>query len=161
MNSHSLSPQIAANEPFAFQKITKRAGIDTLVLNPLEIMESCEIVNVLETAFFDFPNFPEAKKKFHVIYFQLAPQYSSLKGLFNGLISIGQPNGVLLEIEKEKLTYSLKYYESDQEKINEYLNKIFRIVLEEIRFKSILKKIIQNQVVFAKEEQLLRSELFA
>jgi hypothetical protein len=161
MSHQSIASPNHFNEVFAFQKILKKEVNGTPSLSPLQILESCEMVEVMETAFFDFPNFPEAKKKFHVIYFQLAPQYSFLKGLFNGLISIGQPKGVLLEIEKEKETYSLKFYESEKLNVNNYLNKIFRIVLEEIRFKRILKKIIQNQEIFAKEEQLLKSELFA
>jgi hypothetical protein len=161
MPYQSITAPNHSPEVFAFQKISKKEVKGTPYLSPLQILESCEMVEVMEAAFFDFPNFPEARKKFHVIYFQLAPHYSSLKGLFNGLISIGQPKGVLLEFEKEKLTYSLKFYESNKVNVNDYLNKIFRIVSEEIRFKRILKKIIQNQEAFAKEEHLLKAELFA
>ncbi|WP_373493020.1 hypothetical protein [Aquiflexum sp.] len=161
MNLHSLSTQIAANESFAFQKITKKEGANTKGLNPLEIMESCGMVNVLETASFNFPNFPEAKKSFQVIYFELSEEFQAVKGLFNGLISLGQEEGVILESEKELSRYSLKYYVSDEMAVNSYLTKIFRFVSDEIRFKQILKKSIANQKAFAKEEQLLRMELFA
>lgn len=81
--------------------------------------------------------------------------------MVNGLISIGQPDGVILEFEKENAIYSLKFYDANVLKVSNYLHKIFRMVSEEIRFKSILKKIIQNQQVFEKEEQLLKAELFA
>lgn len=161
MSTQSLSAQIPAIDAFAFQKITKKEGVSTQGLNPLEIMASCDMVNVLETASFDFPNFPEAKKSFQVIYFELSEEFQSIKGLFNGLISFGQPDGVILDFEKDLSRYSLKYYVSGQEAVNSYLTKIFRFVSEEIRFKKILSKSIANQKAFAKEEQLLKMELFA
>ncbi|WP_373522906.1 hypothetical protein [Aquiflexum sp.] len=161
MSSHSLPTQTAAIEIFAFQKITKKEGAYTKDLNPLEIIESCEMVNVLETASFDFPNFPEAKKSFHVIYFELSEEFQAVKGLFNGLISLGHKDAVILDFEKDLSRYSLKFYVSQEAEVNNYLNKIFRFVSDEIRFKKILKKSIANQKAFAKEEQLLRKELFA
>jgi hypothetical protein len=112
MNSHSLSTQIAANESFAFQKITKKQEINAKGLNPLAIMKSCEMVNVIETASFDFPNFPEAKKSFQVIYFELSEEFHAIKGLFNGLINLGHKDAVILDFEKELSRYSLKFYVS-------------------------------------------------
>ena len=161
MSSQSLSAHIPANDSFAFQKISKKTGTNISGLNPLEIMRSCEMVNVLEIASFDFPNYPEAKKSFQVIYFELSEEYQSIKGLFNGLISFGQSEGVILEFEKDLSRYSLKYYVSNQEAVSNYMTKIFRFVSDEIRFKRILKKTIENQKAFAKEEQLLKMELFA
>jgi hypothetical protein len=161
MSSQSLSTSFAANESFAFQKITKKQGVNATGLNPLEIMESCEMVNVTETASFDFPNYPEARKSFHVIYFKLSPDFVIHRGLFNGLISIGKSAGVILEFQKELNTYNLKYYRSDETKASLYISKIFRFISDEIRFKQILKKSIANQKAFAKEEQFLKLELFA
>ncbi len=161
MSSQSLATQFPANESFAFQKITKKQGFNATGLNPLEIMESCEMVHVIETASFDFPNYPEARKSFHVIYFSLSPNFVIQRGLFNGLISIGKPAGVLLEFQKELGTYTLKYYQANETLAKLYISKIFRLVSEEIRFKNILKRSIANQKAFAKEEQLLKMELFS
>ena len=127
----------------------------------MEIMESCEMVNVIETASFDFPNFPEAKKSFQVIYFELSEEFHAIKGLFNGIINLGHKDAVILYFEKELSRYSLKYYVADEEGVNSYLTKIFRFLSEEIRFKQILKQSIENQKAFAREEQLLKMELFA
>ena len=63
--------------------------------------------------------------------------------------------------EKERKIYSLKYYKSDEEVVNVYLNRVFRFVSEEIRFKRILRKMLENQKAFAKEEGLLKAELFS
>lgn len=161
MSTNSLSTFSSANDSFAFQKITKKEGANTKGLSPLEIMISCEMVNVLETASFDFPNFPEAKKSFQVIYFELSEEFQAVKGLFNGLISLGHKDAVILDFEKDLSRYSLKFYVSQEAEVTNYLNKIFRFVSDEIRFKKILKKSIENQKAFAKEEQLLKMELFA
>lgn len=161
MSSQSLSTSFAANESFAFQKITKKQGVNVTGLNPLEIIESCEMVNVIETASFDFPNFPEANKSFQVIYFELSEEFHKIRGLFNGLINLGHKDAVILDFEKELSRYSLKFYVSEEEGVKNYLTKIFRFISEEIRFKQILKKSIANQRAFAKEEQFLKMELFA
>lgn len=161
MSSQSLSTQFAANESFAFQKITKKQGINVTALNPLAILKSCEMVKVIETASFDFPNFPEAKKSFQVIYFELSEEFHVIKGLFNGIINLGHKDAVILDYEKELSRYSLKFYVSEEEGVKKYLTKIFRFISDEIRFKQILKRSIANQKAFAKEEQLLKMELFS
>lgn len=161
MSSQSLSTQFSANESFAFQKITKKQEINATGLNPLAIMKSCEMVHVIETASFDFPNFPEAKKSFQVIYFELSEEFYAIRGLFNGLINLGHKDAVILDFEKELSRYSLKFYISEEEGVKNYLTKIFRLVSEEIRFRQVLKRSIANQKAFAKAEQFLKMELFA
>lgn len=127
---------------------------------PLEILESSGMLEVVGTSSFDFPNFIGAKKSFHLINFRLIEDFEGLKGLFNGLISLGQPKGVLVDFEKDRMLYSIKYYRSDENTVNAYLNRIFGFLTEEIRFKRILRKLIENQEAFAKEEALLKGELF-
>ncbi|MDO9554732.1 hypothetical protein [Rhodonellum sp.] len=154
------SANAPANSNFAFQKVSKT---QTTVENPLSVMDlmvACGIVQVTETASFDFPNFPEAKKSFQVIYFELSSDYATHTSLFGGLVSLGKPNGVILQQNRELGNFTLKFYASNSETVKSYLQKIFGIVEEEIRFKSILKKIIQNQQRFENEEQLLKKELF-
>ncbi|MFD2200742.1 hypothetical protein [Shivajiella indica] len=150
-----------SNEEFSFWKVSKKDSLTGNIIDPVQILESCGMVELVGTASFDFPNFPEANKSFNLINFKLTNGFTELKGLLNGLISIGKPIGVMAEFEKERGIYSLKYYKADEPTVNAYLKKIFRIVSEEIRFKLILRKLIENQKAFAKEEQLLKAELFA
>jgi hypothetical protein len=109
------------------KKSPKSKGSMLTGLNPLEIMESCEMVNVIETASFDFPNFPEAKKSFQVIYFELSEEFHKIRGLFNGLINLGHKDAVILDFEKELSRYSLKFYVSEEEGVKNYLTKIFNL----------------------------------
>jgi hypothetical protein len=122
---------------------------------------ACDMVDLTGQGSFDFPNFPETNKSFQVLYFKLSSEFESLKGLFNGLISIGQPNGVILEFQKELNTYSLKFYTANETFVSCYFSKITKLISEEVRFKKILKKVIENQKSFEAEGKLLRNEIFA
>jgi hypothetical protein len=160
MSVQKTSVQTPSQELFSFQKISKRSENPSQSINAVEMLNGCEMVQLTGQGSFDFPNFPEAKKSFQVLYFKLSADFESLKGLFNGLISIGQPKGVILEFQKELNTYTLKFYTADEPSVFHYFSKITKVVSEEIRFKKILKKIIENQKSFEAEGQLLRNELF-
>lgn len=155
-NSATANPEV-----FSFQKVSKTEGSQTSTTTVLELMQGNEMLEVTGHANFDFPNFPEAKKQFNVVYFKLSNDFDALKGLFLGLTSIGQPAGVILEQQKELGTFSLKFYTANQQKAAAYITKITKLLSEEIRFKAILKRLIANQQAFAAGEQLLQKELFA
>lgn len=146
---------------FAFKEVSRNPESDTEALTVAELLDSSKFVLVSETNSFSFPNFPEAKKSFQVYYLDLHPNFSAFTGLFKGLIYSGKPEGVILEHNRELGNYTLKYYDSKGETVKNYLQKIFGVLDEEIRFKAILRKVIQNQKRINMEEQLLRQELFS
>lgn len=161
MNSQISTQQAPVQESFTFQSVSKRSVILAPSVSVIEMITDCDMVELTGQGSFDFPNFPEANKSFQVVYFKLGADFESLKGLFNGLISIGQPQGVILEFQKDLNTYTLKFYSSNEPAVAGYFSKITRVISEEIRFKKILKKIIENQKSFEAEGQLLRNEIFA
>jgi hypothetical protein len=161
MASQISSQQAPVQESFSFQTVSKRSEILSNPVNVAEMIMACEMVELTGQGSFNFPNFPEANKNFQVLYFKLTSDFENLKGLFNGLISIGQPQGVIVEFQKELNTYSLKFYSSNESAAAGYFSKITKVISEEIRFKMILKKIIENQKAFEAEGQLLRNEIFA
>lgn len=161
MASQISTQQSPIQESFTFQSVSKRSENLSNQVNLTEMIMACDMVELTGMGSFDFPNYPGANKSFKVLYFRLASDFESLKGLFNGLISIGQPNGVILEFQKELNTYTLKFYSSNEPVVSGYFSKITKVISEEIRFKKILKKIIENQKSFEAEGQLLRNEIFA
>lgn len=161
MASQISTQQAPVQESFTFQSVSKRSEILAPSVSVTEMIIACDMVELIGMGSFDFPNYPGANKSFQVLYFRLASDFESLKGLFNGLISIGQPNGVILEFQKELNTYTLKFYSSNEPVVSGYFSKITKVISEEIRFKKILKKIIENQKSFEAEGQLLRNEIFA
>ncbi|MCL6260172.1 hypothetical protein M3O96_13810 [Aquiflexum sp. TKW24L] len=161
MASQITSQQAPVQESFSFQTVSKRSEILSNPVNVVDMIMACEMVELTGQGSFNFPNYPEANKNFQVLYFKLTSDFENLKGLFNGLISIGQPQGVILEFQKELNTYTLKFYSSNEIAAAGYFSKITKVISEEIRFKKILKKIIENQKAFEAEGQLLRNEIFA
>ena len=161
MASQLSTQQASVQESFTFQSVSKRSEFLAPAVSVTEMLMACDMVDLTGQASFNFPNFPEANKSFQVLYFKLSSEFESLKGLFNGLISIGQPNGVILEFQKDLNTYSLKFYTSNENTVAGYFSKISKVISEEIRFKKILKKVIENQKSFEAEGQLLRNEIFA
>jgi hypothetical protein len=161
MASQISTQQAQVQESFTFQSVSKKSEIITPSVSVTEIIMACEIVELTGKGFFDFPNYPGANKSFQVMYFKLALDFESMQGLFNGLISIGQPNGVILEYQKDLNTYSLKFYTANESAVGQYFAKITRVISEEVRFKKILRKTIENQKSFEAEGQLLRNELFS
>jgi hypothetical protein len=157
----SITSEIRNAKSFNFQNISKRADLKSSSFSVLQIFGACEMFEVIESVNFDFPNFPEANKTFHAIYFNINPSFYSLKGLFRGLVSLGKPLGVILEYTVEKDEFTLKYYESNSNAVETYLIKIIEHVREEIRFKSILNTILLNQRKIKTEESLLWQKLFA
>ncbi|MCH7414489.1 hypothetical protein MM213_13400 [Belliella sp. R4-6] len=146
---------------FAFQNISRKSNTGSQDLGVMNVLEMCAMINVTDSAKFDFPNFPEARKTFHAVYFQINESYSSLKGLFRGLASLGKPEGVVLEYVSENETFTLKFYASNEQLTKAYLNKIIKSIEDEIRFKSILNQIIENQRIIKAEQSLLLQKLFA
>jgi hypothetical protein len=161
MASQIYTQQAPVQESFTFQSVSKRPEILSPAVSVVDMIMASDMVELTGQGSFDFPNFPEANKSFQVLYFKLASEFEGLRGLFNGLISIGQPKGVILEFQKELNTYTLKFYTADKLSVAQYFAKITKVISEEIRFKSILKQIIENQKSFEAEGQLLRNELFA
>jgi hypothetical protein len=161
MASQISTQQAPVQESFTFQSVSKRSENLSPEVSVAEMIMASEMVELTGQGSFNFPNFPEANKNFNVFYFKIKPEFESLKGLFNGLVSLGQPKGVILEIQKELDTYSLKFYSTNESAVSGYFAKITKLISEEIRFKKILKKIIENQKAFEAEGYLLRNEIFA
>jgi hypothetical protein len=149
------------SEVYAFQNVSKNTFAPPPNLTAVELISQCEMLMVSHKSSFAFPNYPEAKKQFNVIYFSLTAEFEDLKGLFFGLTSIGQPAGIILEHQKELGTFSLKFYSNQSHEAAGYIDRIIKLVKEEIRFKKILKRILFNQREFESGEQLLRKELFS
>jgi len=158
MSIHNSSPSV--QDQFAFQSISKKSKKSYTNSTVLDIMESCGMVDIKEVREVDFAHHPDTNKNFKVLEFNLAGNAASLKGLFNGMICLGNPKEVSLNFQKDLDSYVFKYYESDEKVAVKYFEKIVNIIEDEIRFKSILRKVIDNLKAFDTSQQLLRNELY-
>ncbi|MCH7400579.1 hypothetical protein ACFOUP_11460 [Belliella kenyensis] len=160
-NTASISTEIQKAGAFAFQNISRARRSESTAVSVIGMLEMCGMLDVVESSSFDFPNFPEAKKQFHVVYFTINESFSSLRGLFRGLTSLGKPGEVILENDASKGLFTLKYYQSNERKVKSYLATLIETVENELRFKQILNQIIENQRKIKAEQSLLLQKLFA
>ncbi|MDN3670223.1 hypothetical protein QWY93_12900 [Echinicola jeungdonensis] len=156
-NSYNHSEK--TSQTFSFNSINRNEPKTSQPKDLLNWLEGHEAVEIEGIGGFDFKNFPESQKKFQTIYFHLKGEVESFYSLFRGLVLAGHPKEVFIESIHEKRYFTLKYYQSNEGIAKAYVNKLFKLIEDEIRFKKVLKKIIQNQKKHQLEESLLYSEL--
>jgi len=154
---HKSSPSV--QDQYAFQSISKKSEKSFSSNTVLEIMESCDMVVLNDKRAADFAGYHESAKNYTVLEFNLSGNAVPLKGLFNGIISLGNPKEVSLTHQKELGSYILKFYDKDEKTAVAYFSKIISIIEDEIRFKTILHKVIENLKAFDTSQQLLKKEL--
>lgn len=160
MQANPSQPAIQIQETFPFREVSKKGSWVQTHVSVERVLAECGMVEIVGRAGFGFPNFPESKKVFQVAYFKINEGFKPIQPLFNGLISIGQPSRGTVEYYQALETFAVKYYQDDEQETASYLEKVFLVLKEEIRFKQILKTVIEKQARFEKESLLLNRELF-
>ncbi|WP_186756436.1 hypothetical protein [Echinicola salinicaeni] len=144
---------------FSFKSVIRNNVQDRSNINVYDWLQQHDAVKVEGKGAFDFANFKNSNKSFQVVYFSLDAELADHYALFRGIVLAGQPKEVFLENVHEKRSFSLKFYKNNESVAKEYLEKVFRIVNEEIRFKKVLRKVLVNQEKHRLEEKLLLNEL--
>jgi len=152
MPSYSSVP---ANNQFAFTGISKKLAKETPHLSIRQQLENCEFFKIENDILTGVQDSHPIK-----ISLSITPAFKNLQGLFNGLISLGQAREVKLSYLKSPDTYELTYNISDQTAVSVYLGKLIGMIKAELRFKSVLRTIIDNQKAFDASQQLLKKEIF-
>ncbi len=145
---------------FAFQQISKQSFESIDCMSLYDLINEGDMMQVVGHGSFDFPNYPETRKVFQVIYFRFHNEFAGLRGLFNGLIRLGAPSGIFIESQLGMYRFAFKFYSHDEEKAKHHFSKVTTFLYQEIRFKSILKKVLENKRNFEASQQLLNNELF-
>ncbi|MBD8487469.1 hypothetical protein IFO69_01795 [Echinicola sp. CAU 1574] len=144
---------------FTFQSVIRNLNQDNGAISAFEWLNEHESVQVEGSADFNFGNFPGSNKSFQAIYFSLKGDLVDHYAFFRGIVLAGQPKEVFLENIHDKRSFTLKFYKRNEEVAKEYLEKIFKIVNQEIRFKQVLRKVLINEKKHRLEEKLLFNEL--
>jgi|GEM_PF-1250728 len=143
---------------FSFQSVIRNNPKEESI-RVYDWLSEHESVEVQGEGAFGFGNFPGANKRFQAIYFSLKGDLAEHYALFRGIVLAGQPKEVYLENIHETRSFTLKFYQANEEVAKQYVQKIFKIVSEEIRFKQVLRKVLVNQEKHRLEEKLLLNEL--
>ncbi|QDH79677.1 hypothetical protein FKX85_11775 [Echinicola soli] len=156
-SNYNISTQ--NNNIFSFQSVSRNKDKDLTSLSAYDWLAHNEFVQLEGQGSFGFHNYADANKKFQAIYFTLKGDIAAHYAFFRGIVLAGQPKEIYLENIHENRSFTLKFYKKNEAVAKQYLEKIFRIVNEEIRFKQVLRKVLINQEKHRLEEKLLLNEL--
>ncbi|GAB3660793.1 hypothetical protein GCM10028791_34860 [Echinicola sediminis] len=143
---------------FSFQSVIRNLPTEESI-SVHDWLKEHDSVQVEGEGAFNFGNFPGANKSFQAIYFSLTGELAEHYALFRGIVLAGQPKEVFLENIHETRSFTLKFYKSNEAIAKKYVEKVFKMVGEEIRFKQVLRKVLANQEKHQLEERLLFNDL--
>lgn len=85
--------------------------------------------------------------------------FEQLLPLFRGLVLLGKPKSLSLIYEVEQAQVFFTFSQSEKQEVVRFFNQILNLLKKEIRFKEILKKVIENSKRFQSEQALLQAAL--
>ena len=96
-----------------------------------------------------------------VLKFGLTEQYTGNFVLLRGLIEFSRPKEISITSDRINKSFELELNTSETQIIQEYLEKIFKWLLKEIKFKAVLKEVIELQNRVRAEQDILYSKMKA
>ncbi|EAZ83216.1 hypothetical protein [Algoriphagus machipongonensis] len=91
--------------------------------------------------------------------FQLESGGEKLFPLFRGLIGLGKPNSLELRYSIQEKSIFFTYQVVDQEEVDRFFTQVVLLLQKEVKFKGVLKEVIENQLRFRSEQSLLHRSL--
>ena len=87
--------------------------------------------------------------------------FDSLFPLFRGLIRLGKPKSLHLTFSNEERSIFYSFKEEDQTEVEQFFARVLALLQKEVKFKKVLKEIIDNRLRFKTEQSLLQTALLA
>ncbi|MBN3581779.1 hypothetical protein JYB64_05225 [Algoriphagus aestuarii] len=87
--------------------------------------------------------------------------FDSLFPLFKGLIRLGKPKSLTLTYSNEEKSIFYSFREEDQLEVEQFFARVLALLQKEVKFKKVLKEIIENRLRFKSEQSLLQTALLA
>lgn len=103
--------------------------------------------------------FTQANKTYREICFNLSGQAAAYYPLFRSIIASLPSYLHSLQANRKAKCFVLKFDVGMENEISAYLSKAIDLIKAEIRFKQVLRKLIDNQERFNREERLLFNQL--
>jgi hypothetical protein len=85
--------------------------------------------------------------------------FEQLLPLFRGLVLLGKPKSLSLIYDVHHAQAFFTFSLAEKQEVVRFLNQIIGLLKKEVRFKEILKRVIENNNRFKSEQALLQSTL--
>lgn len=92
---------------------------------------------------------------------KLEKGFDSLFPLFKGMVSLGKPNGLEISHSNEEKSIFFSFDSKQEIEVGKFISNVLSLLRKEVRFKKVLKEIIENRQRFRAEQSLLHSSLLA
>lgn len=90
---------------------------------------------------------------------KLEKGFDSLFPLFKGMVSLGKPSGLEISYSNEEKSIFFSFDSKKEVEVGKFISNVLSLLRKEVRFKKILKEIIENRKRFKAEQSLLQSSL--
>lgn len=85
--------------------------------------------------------------------------FEKLLPLFRGLILLGKPSSLSLIYDFTRAQVFFTYAHTEAQEVDKFFGKVIDMLKNEVRFKQILEKVIQNNRKYQAEQALLQTAL--
>ena len=150
----SFYKNTSSERPFNFKSVLRNETSSPEALTLEEWMNLDEHITVGELA-----TFTQSNQTYRKICFSLSGHAAAFYPLFRSIIASGPAHVHLIKANKGVKGFVLKFVVGMEEEVSGYLAKVFDVIKAEIRFKQVLRELINNQERFLLEERLLFNQL--
>lgn len=137
---------------FSFQTISRNNNANGDSLSLLDWIDSQEIISLQGKEY-------DNNSQSTTLTLSLAGLASGYFSLVRGLMALDQPRSFTLQAAVKTRNFTLQLEAGQEAATKIYLGKILALLNAEIRFKQVLRKVIDNREKFEREERLLFNSL--
>lgn len=92
---------------------------------------------------------------------RLEKSFIPLFPLFRGLVGLGKPRSLSLTFSREDNSIFYSFNAEAQPEVEQFFARVLSLLQKEVKFKKILKEVIENRLRFKAEQSLLQTTLLA
>ncbi|HLU89406.1 MAG TPA: hypothetical protein VKZ51_06190 [Cyclobacteriaceae bacterium] len=149
-----MSPDRLKEEHFNFTQVSRNEKAEIKPVSLLEWLQDNPMLDLLTVT-----EDSDSGGIFQELSFRLAGKASAQYPLLKGMFSSGRPKQLALQADDASKIIFLRFDKADETGAYQYISRVLSIIDEEVRFRQVLRKVIENQQRFVLEEKLLLNEL--
>lgn len=149
-----MSPNRLKEEHFNFTQVSRNEKAEIKPVSLLEWLHDNPMLDLLTVT-----EDSDSGRIFQELSFRLAGKASAQYPLLKGMFSSGRPKQLALQADDASKIIFLRFDKAEERGAYQYISRVLSIIDEEVRFRQVLRKVIENQQRFVLEEKLLLNEL--
>lgn len=141
-------------EHFNFTQVSRNEKPEIKPVSLLEWLHDNPVLDLLTVT-----EGSDSGRDFQELSFRLAGKASAQYPLLKSMFSSGRPKQLALQADDASKIIFLRFDKAEETPAYQYISRVLSIIDEEVRFRQVLRKVIENRQRFVLEEKLLLNEL--